>query len=177
MKIGVGSKNKTKVNAVAELLREYPIFESAEVEGIAVKIDEFGHPKSLDETVAGAIDRAKQAWVGNDYGFGIEGGLMQVPYTKTGYMEVAACAIFDGKRVHLGLSPGCEWPLSVVDGILNKNLDGSQAMKAAGLTSEEKLGENAGFIAIVTKGRMDRTGFNKAAIMMALVHLENPEHY
>ncbi len=177
MKVGVGSQNKTKVGAVAEVLQDYPLFESAQVEGMAILIEEFGHPKSLDATVAGAIDRAKQAYAGNDYGFGIEGGLIEVPYSKTGYMEVAACAIFDGEQIHLGLSPACEWPRDVVDGIVNKGLDGSQAMKAAGITGEVKIGENKGFIDIVTKGRMDRTAFNKAAIMMALIHLENPEYY
>ena len=177
MKIGVGSKNKTKVNAVAELLLDYPMFEGVEVVSVDVKVEEFGHPKSIDETVAGAIDRAKQAYLGNDYGFGIEGGLMAVPQTKSGYMEVAVCAIWDSKQVHLGLSEACEWPKAAMDGILNKGLDGSQAMKAAGLTHHEKLGEHEGLISILTKGRMNRTAFNKSAVKMALLHLENPELY
>ncbi|HWP61174.1 MAG TPA: DUF84 family protein [Candidatus Paceibacterota bacterium] len=177
MKVGVGSKNKTKVGAVTELLREYPLFAGAEVIGMDVQIEQFGHPKSLEETVAGAVDRARQAYAGNQYGFGIEGGLMTVPQTKSGYMEVAVCAIYDGTRVHLGLSPACEWPMEVIDAILNKGLDGSQAMKAANLTHHEKLGEHEGFIGIVTKSRMNRTQFNKAAVTMALIHLENPEHY
>jgi len=177
MKIGVGSKNKTKVDAVREILTDYPMFAGADVDGVDVHIEEFGHPKNIDETVAGAIERAKQAWSGNDYGFGIEGGLIHVPYSKTGYMEIAACAIYDGEQVHIGLSPACEWPKTVIDGILNKGLDGSQAMKAAGLTQEEKLGANKGFIDVVTNGRMDRTAFNKAAVTMALVHLEFPEYY
>ena len=177
MKIGVGSKNNTKVNAVKELLLDYPMFNDAEVVGVSVKVEEFGHPKSLDETVAGAVDRAKQACIDNDYGFGIEGGLMAVPQTKSGYMEVAACAIFDGKQIHLGLSEACEWPKAAIDGILNKGLDGSQAMKDAGLTGDEKIGEQAGFISVVTKGRLNRTDFNKSAVRMALLHLENPELY
>lgn len=177
MRIGVGSKSKTKVGAVEEVLRDYPMFSSAEVMGVAVQVEEFGHPKSIEETVAGAVDRAKQAWKGNDYGFGIEGGLTEVPYSKSGYMQVAACAIYDGKQIHLGLGPACEWPKEVLDGILNKGLDGSQAMKAAGITNEEKSGESRSFIEIVTKGRMTRTEFNKAAVVMALVHLENPEIY
>ncbi len=177
MKIGIGSKNKTKVNAVVELLKDYPMFNGAEIEGVDVAIDEFGHPKSLKETVEGAIGRAKEAFKGHDYGFGIEGGLMEVPYSKSGYMEVAVCAIFDGKEVHLGLSEACEWPKEVIDGILNKGLDGSQAMKKAGITDQDKIGEHKGFIHIVTKGRLDRTGYHKSAIRMALIHLENPEHY
>ncbi|MBU6232291.1 DUF84 family protein [Patescibacteria group bacterium] len=177
MKVGVGSKNKTKVDAVADLLSDYPMFEGAVVTGVAVQIDEFGHPKSIEETVAGAIDRAKQAYKGNDYGFGIEGGLMKVPQTKSGYMEVAACAIFDGKEVCLGLSQACEWPRKVVDSILNKGMDGSQALKAAGLTSHDKLGEEEGYIGLFTKGRSNRTEYNKGAIVMALMQLENHEWF
>lgn len=177
MKVGIGSKNKTKVDAVAEVLKDYPIFKGAEVLGIDVKIEEFGHPKSLEETVAGAIDRAKQAYVGNEYGFGIESGLMKVPQTKSGYMEVAVCVIYDGKQLHMGLSPAFEWPKKVLEGILNKGLDGSQAMKAAGLTFHEKLGELNGFVGLFTKNRTNRTEYNKSAVVMALMHLENPEHF
>lgn len=177
MKIGVGSKNRTKVDAVAEVLKDYPMFDGAEVRGMDIQIEEFGHPKNLEETVAGAVDRAKQAYIGNEYGFGIEAGLMDVPQTKSGYMDVAVCAIFDGKQIYLGLSPACEWPRKVIDGILNKGLDGSQAMKAAGLTFHEKAGEQNGFVGLFTKNRIDRKGYNKLAVMMALMHLENPEHY
>lgn len=177
MRIGVGSKNKTKVNAVMDLLKDYPMFNGAEIIGVDVKVDQFGHPKNLEETVAGAVDRAKQAYVGNDYGFGIESGLMKVPQTKTGYMEVAVCVIFDGKQIHMGLSQAYEWPKKVLDGILNQGMDGSQAMKAAGLTHHEKLGEHEGFVGIFTKGRTNRTEYNKGAIVMALMHLENPEYF
>jgi inosine/xanthosine triphosphatase len=177
MKIGVGSKNKTKINAVASLLKDYPMFDGAEIIGVDVKVEEFGHPKSIDETVAGAIDRAKQAHKGHDYGFGIEGGLMKVPQTKSGYMEVAVCVIFDGKQIHMGLSQACEWPKKALEAILHKGMDGSQAMKEIGLTHHEKLGEHEGLVGVLTKGRTNRTEFNKGAVVMALMQLENPELY
>src|SRR3989344_5500252 len=176
MKVGVGSKNKTKINAVAELLPNYPMFSGAQVSGVEVNIEQFGHPKNLEETVAGAINRARKAFVGNEYGFGIEGGLMAVPQTKSGYMEVAVCAIYDGKQIHLGLSQACEWPKKAIHAILHEGLDGSQAMKKVGLTEHEKLGEHEGIVGIFTKGRTNRTEFNKTAIVMALIHLENPEY-
>jgi non-canonical (house-cleaning) NTP pyrophosphatase len=102
---------------------------------------------------------------------------MKVPQTKSGYMEVAACAIFDGRQIHLGLSPAYEWPKKVIDGILNRGLDGSQAMKEAGLTNHEEVRGNEDFVGIFTKGRTNRTESNKSAIVMALMHLENPEHF
>jgi len=176
MKIGVGSNNKTKINAVAELLLGYPMFESATVVGVDVQIERFGHPKSLEETVAGAVNRAKQAYRNNDYGFGIESGLMVVPQTKSGYMEAAVCVIYDGEQIHMGISQAYEWPKKILDKIL-EGMDGSQAMKAAGLTQHEKLGEHEGFVGIFTKGRINRTEYNKAAVVMALMHLENPEHF
>lgn len=177
MKIGVGSKNKTKVDAVAEAFNDSSMFQGAEVEGVDVQIEQFGHPKNIEETVAGAVDRAKQAYVGHDLGVGIESGLMAVPQTKTGYMEVAACAIYDGKQIHLGFSQAYEWPKKVFDKIMHEGLDGSQAMKAAGITAKEKLGEHEGFVGVMTKGRMNRTSYNQAAVIMALIHLENPEHF
>jgi len=177
MKVGVGSKNQTKVNAVAELLKDYPMFAGADVEGVAVVVEKFGHPKSIEETVAGAVDRAKQAQVGRDYGFGIEGGLIAVPQSKSGYLETAVCAIYDGKEVHLGMAPACEWPKKVTHSILHEGLDGSQAMKKHNLTAREKMGEHEGLVGIMTNGRFSRTEFNRMAVMMALIHLENPEHY
>ncbi len=177
MKVGVGSKNKTKVSAVAELLKGYPMFEKAEVVSVDVKVEEFGHPKSMEETVAGAINRAEQAYFENDYGFGIEGGLVKVPKTKSGYMGFTVCAIFDGKQVHLGFSQAYEWPKKAMEAILLKGMDGSQAMKATGLSNHEKAGEHEGLVSVLTKGRTNRTELNKGAIMMALIHLENPELY
>lgn len=178
MKVGMGSKNKTKVQALIDVLADYPMFAGAEIVGVDAVTDVFGHPKSIEETIEGAIARAKKAQVGHDYGFGIEGGLMKVPHTKTGYMEIGACAIYDGEKVHLGISPALEWPREALNGILHQGLDGSQAMKAVGIDKgEEKLGEREGFIGIITKGRMTRTDYNKAAIMMALTHLEFPEYF
>lgn len=39
MKVGIGSKNKTKVEAVAQLLKDYPMFDDAEIEGVAVIVE------------------------------------------------------------------------------------------------------------------------------------------
>ena len=76
------------------------MFDGATVEDAVVNVEEFGHPKSFDATVQGVVDRAKQAYVGHDYGFGIEkGGLMEVPQTTSGYLEAAACAIYDGEQI------------------------------------------------------------------------------
>ena len=177
MKIGVGSKNGTKIRAVEEIIRTSSIFDGAEIIPVDVEVDLYGHPKNLKETIEGAMERARQAFVGNDYGFGIEGGFLEVPHSKTGYMETAACAIFDGKEYHLGLSPSLEWPRAVVEIMIREGLDGSQAFRKAGFTDQEKIGTTKGMFHQLTHGRLERKDQNKLAVMMALVHLENPEYY
>jgi inosine/xanthosine triphosphatase len=177
MRFAVGSTNNTKIDAVTEALENSAHFSDAKVFGTGVAVELYGHPKTLEETIAGARDRARQAFNQCDYSVGIEGGLMSVPYTKTGFMEVAACAIYDGATFHIGLSPAYEWPQAVLDGILKEGLDGSQAMRQAGITNLEKIGAGPGAVGVFSKGRLDRKEFNKSAVIMALFHLENPEHY
>ena len=103
---------------------------------------------------------------------------MEVPYSKTGFMEVGACAIFDGKTIHLGLSPAYEWPKKVTKMILEGTADASQALKQLGYTHHEKLGAMpGGAIGFLTDGRLTREDFTKYSIIMALIHLEKPEYF
>lgn len=179
MKINIGSKNPTKTQAVKDTVALYPkLFPEAEILSVDVKVDLYGHPKSLEQTINGAMDRARQAFVNCDYSFGLEGGLMPVPKTKTGFMEVGACAIFDGSNFYLGLSPAFEWPKQATELIIAGKADGSQALKQIGFTEHEKLGVlPGGAIGILSGGRLTREDFTKYSIIMALVQLEHPEMY
>lgn len=114
-------------------------------------------PKSLDETITGAMNRAKNVFSNCDYSIGLESGLMNVPNTKSGYMDVCVCAIYDGKEFHLGLSSAWEFPnKSVTELIVNQGLDMSQAINKAGLVNNPNIGLEEGAIGILTKGRLDR---------------------
>lgn len=177
MRICVGSKNETKIGAVREAFEESAFFRNCEIVPVEVHVEIFGHPISMNLVVQGALERAKEAFQDCDYSVGIEGGLIEVPETKSGYMEVGVCAIYDGKQFHLGMSPAFEWPKSVTDLIVHKGLDGSQAFREAGLTEHEKIGAAEGGIWILTHGKMNRKEYNKLAVTMALIHLENKEHY
>ncbi len=177
MKVNVGSKNRIKILAVQELLTTYPLFLGAEVVGVDVPLELFGHPKTLEETVEGAVQRAKNAFGECEYSIGIESGLMRVPMSKTGVMDVTVCAIYDGKNSHLGLSSAFEYPKAMTELILHHGLDASQACREVGLTTSEKVGTEEGIIAIMTNGRINRKEYTKQAIMNALVHVEHPELY
>lgn len=102
---------------------------------------------------------------------------MEVPYTKTGFMDVCACAIFDGNRFHLGLSSVFEYPIEVTRLVLEEGLDVTEAFNATGLSQNEKLGSAEGAVGLLTGGRITRKDYTKQAIVTAMVHLENPELY
>lgn len=177
MKLHVGSKNQTKVQAVTDAVLLYPkLFPNPEIIGIDVTVELFGHPKNLKETIEGAVERAKNAFSDCEYSFGIEGGLMEVPYANSGFMETSVCAIYDGKNIYLGLGPAHPWPPNVIKMILSGEADGSKAFNKLGYTSHEKLGALPGGITgFLTDRRVTREDFIKYSIIMALIQLEKPE--
>jgi inosine/xanthosine triphosphatase len=177
MKIIVGSKNPSKVEAVKEILNDYNDFSKAEVIGLEVSSGVDNQPKSLDETIKGAMNRAKACFIDCDYSIGLESGLMKIPHTKTGYMDFTCCAIFDGKNVCLGLSSCFEYPKEITRLVLEEGIDINQAFIKKGLTKNPKLGSAEGAIGFLTKGRVIRREYTKQAIQMALIHLENPDLY
>ena len=172
MKIIVGSQNQVKVDAVKEILQDYPHLKDAQIITAEAKSDVGDQPKSLEETVSGAMNRARNSYKDCDYSFGLESGLMAVPKTKTGFMDVCVCAIFDGKEYHLGLSSAWEAPKEVTSYMLNHGLDMNEAAHKAGLTKNPKVGIAEGLVGIVTKGRLTRKEYTKEAIRTALIHLE-----
>lgn len=177
MKINIGSKNKTKVLALEEILKDYPDFKESEVFGKDAVSGVSDQPKSLDETIKGAMGRAKSCFLDCDLSFGIESGLMKVPETKTGYMDLTACAIYDGEKFHLGLSSAFEYPAKVLDYVFKYNVELSTAYRELGMTNKEKIGEEEGIIGLLTKGRLVRKEYTKEAIRTALIHLENKDLY
>lgn len=176
-KVVVASTNTIKVTAVSQALQDYPAFAKANICSLEPISGVSAQPLSLEETIQGAINRAKMAFEASDFGkgdvsFGIESGLMAVPQSKTGYMNVCVCAIYDGDAIHMGLSPAFECPEAVLQLIMKEGLDMNQAFKKAGLTADAKIGSGQGAVAILTKGRMDRIVFTKQAIMMAMAGID-----
>ncbi len=173
MKITVGSKNPAKVDAVREILQDYPHLKDAEVVGIETDSGVGDQPISLAQVITGAMNRSKSSFIDCEYSIGLESGLMEVPFTKSGYMDVCACAIFDGKEQHLGLSSGWEFPDKEINRmIVEDGLDMSQAINKVGLTSDASIGAGQGAIGILTKGRLDRKAYTKEALRTALIHID-----
>lgn len=176
MKITLGSTNAVKREALEETIKAYDFLADAVIETKSVKSNVSEQPKTLEETITGSANRAKAAYADCDYSIGIESGFMEAPHTKTGYMELTICAVYDGNKTALGFSPAFECPPAVMQSILaGQDLD--QACVDAGLTTNSRVGKAEGAIGILTKGKLTRKDYTKQAIMMALIQLENPSLY
>lgn len=172
LKIVVGSKNKIKIEAVKEILEDYSHLSCAQIVEMDVASEISDQPKSLEETVRGAMNRAKNVFKDCKYSFGLESGLMEVPNTKSGFMDVCVCAIYDGNEFHLGLSSAWEAPGVVTEYMINEGLNMSEAALKAGYSNNSNLGAAEGLVGVMTNGRLTRKEYTKQSIITALIHLE-----
>ncbi len=177
MRINIGSKNPTKIAALKETIAAYDFLAGAEITTHEAQSGVSPQPKSMEETITGATNRAKAAFADCAYSIGIESGLMHVPQAKSGYMDFCACIIYDGKESYLGLSCAFEFPFEITRLIHEQGLDASEASFKAGLTEHKNVGSLEGAIGVLTKGRVSRKEYTKQAIQMALIQIENPSFY
>jgi|694.fasta_scaffold17074_9 inosine/xanthosine triphosphatase len=177
--IAVGSINAAKVLAVKEVLQDSTLFSKAKVIELEVNSDVSPQPISLQETIQGAKNRAKNAFNGIacKYSLGIESGLMEAAGTSSGYLNVTVCSVHDGINYYTGLSTGFEIPPQILELILDKKMDLSQACLHSGISRNTKIGSTEGLIGILTNGKIDRKTDAKQCVLTALLQLENHEWY
>src|SRR3989344_2609895 len=115
MIIRVGSENRNKIEAVRQVIQNYDFLKLAGVEGCKVDSGVSNQPSSLEETIQGAINRARNAFQNCTYSIGLESGIIPVQVGKSKrYFEHTVCSIYDGKKYGLGFSPAFELPPKVV---------------------------------------------------------------
>lgn len=172
MLVYVGSLNPVKLQAIREVFVQP--FPDAVFEPVVVASGVSDQPIGLEETLRGAKNRARAAWsmsVGGHWGVALESGLVPVPETRTGYMNLTACAIFDGQRMAVGLGPAFELPDAVTHLVVHEGLELDPAVRRAGLTDNARIGYSQGIIGILSQGRVTRMEYSKPAVSMALVAL------
>jgi len=172
MKVAVGSTNPVKVKAVESVFRR--VYGEVSVEAVAaapgVPAQPFG-----EETVTGAINRAKSAFAPEkfDLGVGIEAGLFKVSEAEI-TIDIQYCAIYDGSWLTLGCGSGFEYPSIVLGEVLAGKEVGDVMSRVAGV---ENLGEKQGAIGFLSKGMLTRTQLTEQSVFMALIPRMNPHLY
>lgn len=177
MKIIIGSKNPNKVDAVKDVFVERFPGELIEVDLKEVSSGIPEQPLSLDVTITGAINRAKNAFNKGscDLSVGIEGGLISVPQSHSGYMQCEACVFYDGVDLYLGLSGAFSMPKNVMKSIIEKGIDLNESFRNHGYTKNDCIGYSEGAIGVLSKGAINRKKYTEQAVHMALIHYVSRE--
>ena len=170
MKIVVGSKNPVKVGAVEESFKRY--WSECEVIGMEVSSGVGEQPMSEEETINGAINRAKASMKSGDFGVGIEGGVSTINHKM---FECAWVAIIDRSGT-LGLSGGLyfELPGKIAREIRNGGELGPLMDK---FTGKANVKQGSGAIGIFSKGELDRKGAYVQIVLSALIKFVSPEWF
>lgn len=167
MIIRVGSLNPVKLGAIrAEMGERFP---EAVFEPVAADSGVSDQPIGLEETLRGARNRAENAFADCFLSVALESGLVEAPGSNTGYMNLTACAIFDGRQMYLGLGPAFELPGEVTRLVVEEGLELDPAVRRAGLTDNHRIGYAQGIIGILSGGRVTRLDYSRPAVSMALV--------
>lgn len=171
MKINIGTKNPVKIQAIKNVISEIKAIETPLYTPIGVESGVPDQPKGFEETLQGARNRAQRAFVDCDISIGIESGLIPVPLTNTGHMNLTACAVYDGKTFSMGLGPAFELPGDITKYVIEENLELDDAVRRAGLTDNPRIGYSEGIIGIMTNGRVTRMAYTQPAVSMALAQI------
>ncbi len=164
MIVRIGSKNPSKINAVRKIFSK--IF-SFEIEYIGDEVDSGVSPQPInDETVVGALNRAKAVMEGADYAVGIEAGIFWEKHLND-FVDRAYCVIIDKYgHVTFGHSGGFTYPSKVIEMVKSGMEIGEAMEKISGIPDIKK---KMGAIGYLSRGLITRTEFNAQAVLMAMI--------
>ncbi|MBI2675894.1 MAG: inosine/xanthosine triphosphatase [Candidatus Aenigmarchaeota archaeon] len=172
MEIKVGSKNRVKIDVVKGAVKQFSAFSKAHVTGVQASSGVSRQPKSLEETIRGAMNRARNAFRGCDYGIGIEDGIMPAPLVSE-WINVSACVIYDGSKSHIGLAPSFVYPRKVAEAALSEGSEIGEQLHHLRKVEHKSSSEEEGAIGLLSNGLISRKDYLKLGVLMALIHLEN----
>ncbi len=157
LKVFIGSKNDVKIEAVKEIFNDF--FKGIEIIYDSIESDIKRQPWN-EETIEGAINRAKKACNQADYGVGIESGIKE---ERGFYFIEQHVAIIDKTGyITLGKSPSFQCPPQLIE-----NLKEGKELKEL-IPFKNKDEEKKGFIWYLSKN-IDRKEITKIGVKMALL--------
>ena len=171
MRIAVGSERAAKQEGVRKAFAHY--YKDFEVIGIACDSGVSDQPMSDDETIDGAVNRARAALEHGDLGVGIEAGIKPVRHSINGYLNTTWCAIVDKNNfLTVGSAPDFEYPKKIVE----EALAGTEVSASAArlFNVEESALKESGVVGELTKGVCPRPHYTYLAVLMALAPRLNP---
>ena len=168
MIITVGSTNPVKVNAVRSVCEE--IWDEVEVVGVKIESGVDEQPRSDEETLRGARNRAQGVIGVAEYGVGLEGGV----YEQDGKLMETAWGVVVGKDGQEGIGGGLKFELPPV--VAEKiRAGGELGPVMAELLKRKDVKKQEGAVGVLTKNGVTRTGAYKQLVWLAMIKFVSPE--
>lgn len=168
MKLVLGTKNEAKVKAVRLATGIDPVCVSVP-SGIS------DQPLSEEETIKGAINRAKAALEQTEtggIGLGLEGGLTYDSMHTQQWYLISVCAAWDGQRLFLGKGLAFPIPNEAVERIQREGVELRTVIDEwSGTTGSNQKG---GAYGLLTEGKIQRAEVFRDAVIAALVSFVSP---
>ena len=171
-KISVGSENPAKVAAVENAVRG--IWSDATVVAVKVEAGVNAQPRSDDEAIEGATNRAKRSLqkTDSDIGIGLEGCTVDTRYGMFNTGWVVAI----GREKEVGL--GCAGKVLLPERVASEIRNGKELGPVMdGLVGVQNTKQKQGAVGILTGDRVTRTMAFESAVICALAKFINPEYY
>ncbi|MES2178112.1 MAG: inosine/xanthosine triphosphatase [Gemmatimonadota bacterium] len=165
--VAVGSMNPVKINAARSVIER--VDADADVRGVAVESGVPDQPWGDDETIRGAVARARAAreTLDADWGVGIEGGVVASPDGSVRTCAWAAIVSRDGTQ-GVGGSLSLELPRAVAD-LVRGGVELGHAMDA--VTGEHNVKQGVGAVGLLTGGLVTRQQAYEVLVAYAMVPL------
>lgn len=162
-RIAVGSKNPVKLAAARAVVTR--LVSNVMVEAIDVPSGVPDQPFGDDETIRGALARARIARekLDADFGIGLEGGVVEMP---DGTMRTCAWAAVVSRGGHHGVGGSLAMPLpDPVAQLIRSGMELGHAMDK--VTGHSNTKHGAGAVGILTAGLVDRQGAYEVLVAYA----------
>jgi len=174
MKIAIGSKNPQKIAATRQAFSVVWPEEELEMVATSVPSGVSDQPLATEETIRGAINRAKTVKVTlrPDYAVGIEAGLNKID--DKWFVDGWVAVIDKEGRIGLGGTPSMEATPRVMK-LIKSGYEIGAACKM--LFAEQGLDQNNGYFGLMTNDLFKATDGFCDALIMALSRFTRPEAY
>jgi inosine/xanthosine triphosphatase len=192
-RIMLGTKNEAKIRGVqaacADVQQMLHLPDTSQVETWTCQVDSgvSDEPWGFSATVNGAQNRALAAYTAlieapgsprpgqSMMGIGVESGFIEVvPATFTLY-NFDVCALFDGSRYYLGISPGFEYPRRLVHNIFLHRQPFQQARQY--ITTTTDIERHSGIVGVLADGAIDRPEMTRLATRLAFIRYMRRHDY
>lgn len=168
MRVMVGSKNSAKVAAVEQAVAAY--WPDARVEGMETDSGVSNQPIGDEETMTGALNRARAALAtGAELGVGLEGGVAKY---HNQWVMMSYVAITDGAREVAVPVTGTPLPHA-----WGEALQAGAELRPLVIESGLPYDYKAGVIGLLTNGQLMRDTMFCHGVMTALAPWLNPDAY